>query len=311
MLRRVEWGDLAYLLAVARTRSLSGAARQLAVSTSTVARRLTALERDLGLRLLDRRADGVRLTPHGTRVVALADGVRDHVARPERTVTALREGEWSEPVRVTATEFVVSDVLAPARPQLWRRDPKAKVDLVVAANVLSLAQREADVAMRMAQPVGESLVARRLPAVRLGLYASRAYLGGRAPASLDLSRERLLLYDDAYGHIPEMAWLDGAQLSRAGRVRTGGARALLCAAAAGAGIALLPAAFAAGDESLVRPAPRPIPPRTPWLVVHRDLRAAKPVRVVRDGAFASFAEALNPSRARPRSAAGLSAVPPR
>ena len=276
MLRRVEWGDLAYLLAVARTRSLSGAARQLDVSTSTVARRLTTLERALGLRLLDRRADGVRLTAHGTRV----DGVRDDGARLERAVTALREGEWSEPVRVTATEFVVSDVLAPALPQLWRRDPSAKVDLVVAANVVSLAQREADVAIRMAQPVGESLVARRLPAVPLGLHASRAYLGGRAPASLDLCRERLLLHDDTYGRIPEVAWLDEARLSRAGRVRTGSTRALLCAAAAGAGIALLPAAFAARDESLVDiPAPPPIPPRTPWLVVHRDLRAAKSGRV--------------------------------
>jgi DNA-binding transcriptional LysR family regulator len=52
----MEWGDLAYLLAVARTRSLSGAARQLGVSTSTVARRLDVLERDLALRLVDRRA---------------------------------------------------------------------------------------------------------------------------------------------------------------------------------------------------------------------------------------------------------------
>jgi DNA-binding transcriptional LysR family regulator len=308
MLRRVEWGDLAYLLAVARTSSLSAAARQLDVSTSTVARRLTVLERDLGLRLLDRRADGVRLTLHGTRVVALAGAVRDDVASLERTVTTLREGEWSEPVRVTATEFVVSDVLAPALPRLWRRDPRARVDLVVAANVVSLAQREADVAIRMAQPVGESLVARRLPAVRLALYASRTYLAGRSPASLDLARERFLLYDDTYGRIPEVTWLHGAQLSHAARVRTGSTRALLRAAAAGAGIALLPTAFAARDDALVEiPAPHPIPPRTPWLVFHRDLRAARPVRVVRDWAFASFVEALTPARGR----RGPGTVPPR
>src|SRR5262249_9510014 len=208
-------------------------------------------------------------------------------------------GEWSEPVRVTATEFVVSEVLAPALPQLWRRDPRAKVDLIVAANVVSLAQREADVAVRMAQPVGESLVARRLPAVRLRLYASRASLAGRAPASLDLARERLLLYDDTYGRIPETAWLDGTPSSRAGCMRTGSTRALLRAAAAGAGIALLPAVFASRDNALIElPAPRPIPPRTPWLVVHRDLRGARPVRVVRDWAFASFTEALRPVRGR-------------
>jgi DNA-binding transcriptional LysR family regulator len=289
----MEWGDLAYLLSVARTRSLSGAARTLGVSTSTVARRLDVLERHLELRLLDRRVDGVRLTTHGAQVVELATAVEDAVARVERSTASMRQDAWPDPIRVTATEFVVAEVLAPALPRLRQRDPTLRVTLVSAGGVVSLANRDADIAIRMARPVGDSLVARRLPAVRLGLFASRGYLRGRAPASLDLTREALLLYDDSFGPIPELRWATEAQLDRAAVLRTGSTRALLRAASAGAGIALLPVAFAAREETLVEIAPPlPIPVRTPWLVVHRDLRRVRPLRVVHDWVSAAFGDAL-------------------
>lgn len=301
---RMEWGDLAYLLAVARTRSLSGAARALGVSTSTVARRLDALERHLQLRLVDRRAGGARLTTHGAAVGELAAGVADDVARLERAAATLRQGAWATPIRVTATEFVVAEVLAPALPALWRQDPALRIDLVSAAGVASLANREADIAIRMTRPVGESLVASRLPAVRLGLFASRDYMRGRDPATLDLGRETLLLYDDSFGPTPEVRWMADAGLDRLARLVTGSTRALLQAARAGAGIALLPAAFAARDPALGEiPPPRPIPLRTPWLVVHRDLRRVRPLRLVQDWVRASVTEALRPHPRLPAAAA--------
>jgi DNA-binding transcriptional LysR family regulator len=70
-------------------------------------------------------------------------------------------------------------------------------------------------------------------------------------------------------------------------------RALLRAALAGAGIAPLPDLFAAREASLVRlPMPRPIPPRTPWIVVHRDLRAVRQIRTVKAWIIKSFHRAL-------------------
>ena len=62
-------------------------------------------------------------------------------------------------------------------------------------DVVSLSAREADVAVRLAKPVGDSLVARRLPSLEMGLFASREYLAGRRPAGIDLRGERLLGFD--------------------------------------------------------------------------------------------------------------------
>jgi DNA-binding transcriptional LysR family regulator len=289
----MEWSDLTYLLAVARTGSLSGAADELGVATSTAARRIAALERALDLRLVDRRSDGALLTKQGKRMAELAQGVSREVAEVERAAAALRQDASSEPIRVTATEAVVSDVLAPALPRLWERDATLRVDLVVQPEVVSLANREADIAIRMARPSGDSLVARQLGTIRLGLYASRDYLAGRSPAALDLTRERLLLYDESYGRIPEVLWLREADLAGAVWMRTASTRALLRAAVSGAGIALLPDVFAARERTLVAiRAPQPIPPRTPWLLVHRDLRALAPVRAVSAWVVTTFAALL-------------------
>lgn len=295
----MQWSDLAYLLAVMRTGSLSGAADDLNVATSTVARRIAALERVLDLRLVDRRSDGAVLTKQGIRVAELAQGVGREVAEVERVAAALRRDASSEPVRLSATEAVVADILAPALPRLWEKSPSVRVDLVVQADIVSLARREADLAVRMAKPSGDSLVARQLGTIQLGLYASREYLAGRAPGALDLSRERLLLYDDSYGRIPEVRWLHDADLAGAVVMRTASTRALLRAACAGAGIAMLPDVFTAADASLIAiPSPQPIPARTPWLLVHRDLRALAPVRAVSGWVVRTFADLS--SGARPR-----------
>ncbi len=283
----MQWTDLSYLITVAAAGSLSGAAQDLGVSISTVARRLDALEHDLELRLTDRRRDGVRLTTHGQQIVALAAGVGMEVAKIERAAAALRSGEATEPVRITATEMVVADILAPALPLLWQRAPKLRVELSTRADIVSLAAREADLAVRMVRPVGDSLVARRLPLIRLGLYASRSYLAGRDPAALAVRDERLLLDDESYGRIPELRWMEEAGL--AARLRTGSTRALLRTAVAGAGIALLPEAFAKHESVLIAvPPPSPIPPRTPWIVMHRDLKKAAPIRAAADWIEAAF-----------------------
>ena len=154
--------DLRYLLAVAQLGSLSSAARRLDVSISTVARRLDALEAALKLRLVDRRINGVRLTPHGERIAAMAEPLVEQAARIKRTADALHGGDREQPVRVSATEFVVSDVLAPALPDLWQRGGQFPVLLISQAQIVSLASRDAEIAVRMARPEGKDRKSTRL-----------------------------------------------------------------------------------------------------------------------------------------------------
>jgi DNA-binding transcriptional LysR family regulator len=228
----MDAGDYAVLLELRRAGSFSGAARRANVAVSTVTRRLDALEARLKLRLVDRRMNGAVLTPEGERIAALAEPVVDGVVRVERAAAALRTGGDRDSVILSATEFIVADVLAPALPRLAVTHPALMLTLRAEAQVVSLAGREADIAVRMSPPDGNSLVARKLPEQRIGLFASPDYLAGRSPDALDLANERLLVYDDSYGRLPELDWiaalgLDGAvalRVRRRPRSATGGAK---------------------------------------------------------------------------------------
>lgn len=276
----MDSSDISLLLHVARTGSLSGAAKRLGIAVSTVGRRLDALEATLGLRLIDRRMNGARLTPSGERIAALAEPVAEGLARIDRTAAAMRQSGEQESVTVSATEFIVADVLAPALPRLYQLRPAISVTLRSEAAVVSLAGREADVAVRMSRPEGNSLLAKKLPEQRLGLFASDTYLRGRDPLLLDLHSERLIVYDDSYGRLPELDWLVVEGLERQVAMRTGSTRALIAATKAGIGIGLLPIWAARAERLTELPAPASISSRAPWLVVHRDLRRLPGVRAV-------------------------------
>src|SRR5262245_886199 len=281
--RNMDWDDLRVFRAVAEAPTLTAAARHLGASVATVARRIDALEATLGFRLFDRSRAGVTLTTRGRAIsarAALAGNAVDDVAR---LAASLQTGAWPDPIRISATEPIVSDILAPALPKLLAAAPDIRVDLSSSTDVVSLAGREADVAVRLARPVGDSLVVRRLPPFDLGLFAAKSYLAGRRPADLDLRRERLLGFDASYGRIAEVAWMEKSGLAGAVVVRSSSTRALINATRAGAGIALLPQFLVRSDPTLLEiPGPTPMPRRPAWLVTHRDLRHARPLQIVRE-----------------------------
>lgn len=286
--------DLTDLIAIREAGTLSAAAKARGVAVSTVSRRIETLEATLGLQLVDRRTDGVRLTQSGLAVAEAAEPIAEQLLRVQRLADSLSKGATAIPVRVSATEFVISDVLAPALNRLWHSGANFPVHLHSQADVVSLAGRDADLAIRMVRPEGASLYARRLADIRLGFFAAPSYLAGRSPAAIDLRSEKLLIYDNSYGRLPELDWIARHGLSDAVVLRTGSTRGLLTAAQAGGGIALLPSAFAARTHSLVNiPLPAALPTRQPWLIVHRDLRRLPAVRIVQKWIVSAFAALSN------------------
>lgn len=286
MLRQPDPLDLAALAALAAHGSLSAAARRSGVAVSTVSRRIAALEAATGLALIDRRNRGAVLTEAGRRLAAAAQPLARQLDQVEAEVAALRGGGTQRPVRLSATEFVIAEVLSPRLRDLPAGGPGLM--LQSEAEVVSLAAREADVAIRMVRPEGASLIIRKLPAITLSLHAARSYLGERREVA-DLSAERLIAYDDSYGPLPETAWIERMALGGAVVLQSGSTRALLNAALGGAGIALLPDAVAARYDELVRIEGGPrVAPRQPWLTVHRDLQHDPAVRRVADWAMDCF-----------------------
>jgi DNA-binding transcriptional LysR family regulator len=286
---RLDPADLDALVALARYGTLSAAAKKQGVAVSTLSRRIDALETRLGITLVDRQMRGSRLTEAGRAIAIAAEPLSAQLDRIDALAASLAMGANQRAIRVSATEMVVSDVLAPQLGEWARQPERPPIELRSEAEIVSLAARNADIAIRMSRPVGASLIIRKLPALTLGFYASPGYLSGRTPNFAGFGDERLLAYDDSYGPLPETAWIDQHRLGQAVTLRSGSTRALLNAARSGAGIALLPAVIAARYADLIEIlTPLRIPARVPFLTVHRDLQRDRAVRSVADWAAACF-----------------------
>jgi DNA-binding transcriptional LysR family regulator len=101
----MEWDDLKHFLAVARSGSLTEAARILKTSAATVGRRIAALESKLGARLFDRKQTGYSLTESGEAIRLRAEEVEEAVLSLERE--ALGRDLRPTGMRPTQGDFVI------------------------------------------------------------------------------------------------------------------------------------------------------------------------------------------------------------
>lgn len=276
-----DWDDLKCFVAIARHGSLTEAGAALGVSPATIGRRIDGLEKALGLTLVKRHHAGAVLTQAGEAILACAEPGARHLAQVARVARAYRAIPQDTPIRVSSTESMIADVLAPRIGELLDAAPHLRIEFVVSNELSNLNNGEADIAIRLSAPKSDTLLTRKLPAIRLGLFCSKAYLGKRKADALVLTDERLLWLDPRYGPIPENNWITEQDLEHAVRLRSSSVRALHNAVAANAGIAPLPV-FSAARSDFVEIAAPPLPKRHPWLVFHRDTRDNKPMKTVRD-----------------------------
>lgn len=287
----IDWEAIRCFVAVARRGSLSEAADELSMSIPTISRRIDGLETQLALKLLQRGPRGARLTEAGHAILQVAEPGARQLSQIARRARALQEGPNLPSVRISATESVIADVLAPRLDRLRAQDPSISIDLEVSNDIANLNAGRTDVAIRMVRPAEETLIARRLPVIRLGLFASPDYLKGKDLDRLVLSEEHLVWLDRQYGEIAENIWLKAQGLEASIRFSSSSVRALLNAAVAGVGIAPLPA-FAARKAGLMEVQHRAMPERQPWLVFHRDTKTNPRLQLVRDWIVTCFKEEI-------------------
>lgn len=273
----LDWDDIRYFVALARRGTLSATARALRVNHATVARRIASLETLLGRGLFERRADGYALTGFGSAVF-------DEASAMDRAALAVlqrldRAAELNGLVRITAGRALAEGFLIERLGKLHERYPHIELELIGEARVMSLARREADVALRFGSPKDSELIARRLARVAFGLYASPGWRdklkSGATPTFIG--------FDEESDFIAEAAWLAREFATARVSFRANTTTAQAAAARAGYGLALLPRYVAAGDPRLVRVSlgERPFE-RDVWLLIRRDLAKVPRVRAVAD-----------------------------
>jgi LysR family transcriptional regulator AphB len=167
--------DLQLFLAVARTRSFVAAARKLSVPTSTLSRRIAALESAMGARLLQRTSRRVGLTAEGTRLVERAGQRLDElVAVVDQTID--RDVEPAGRLRVTAPVLTGSHRIAPALFAFAAAHPKIVLELNLTNAVVPLVEAGYDLAFRAGPVADRELIARKLWSVPMKFCASPAFV---------------------------------------------------------------------------------------------------------------------------------------
>jgi DNA-binding transcriptional LysR family regulator len=269
---------MATFAAVVQAHSFTGAAEALGVSKSVASRRVSALERRLGVRLLHRTTRALELTEIGLAVYERCARLLTEAEEAELAATA-HAGDVRGTVRVNAPGVLSELLLAPVLPQLLARHPQLRVDLSAADAYLEVVGGGFDVTLRVAgQPPDASTVARRLTGIALWIVASPAYLAVHGPPHhpRDLVGLETLRYAH---HAARVEWRlergDEVEVVPAsGRFTANSGGMLRAAAEAGVGVAVLPhlevsAAIASGR--LVRVLPE-------WTAGHRALWAMYPHR---------------------------------
>ncbi|MBS79970.1 LysR family transcriptional regulator [Variovorax sp.] len=227
--------------------SFTKAAQTLHMSKTTVTQLVQQLEARLRVKLLHRTTRQVKVTAEGTlyyeRVVRLLADLEDADTRLA-SVTASPKGR----LRVDVPAPLARLILVPALPAFHARHPEIQLDLGVSDRVVDVIGDNVDCVLRGGELTDSSLVARRVGDLRLGVYASPAYLARAGtpahPRELEDSHHRIVgfLRSRSGTLAPIALSRAGEQLAPRGRhvVALDDGNAYAAAGVAGMGVLWLP-----------------------------------------------------------------------
>lgn len=263
--------DLLILLTVSRSGRFTTAAQALGLNHTTVSRRIAALEKALGGRVLARAAGGWELTELGEEAVLVAE-------RVEAAVGSLGgSGHAPDPitgvVRMTATDGFSAYIAAPAAARLRKDHPGLSLEIVTVTR-RALQQRSGlDIEVVVGTPQVHRAEAIRLGEYRLGMYASRKYLKdhGSPSSPEEMTQHQLVYFVDSMLQVDD---LDAPRrlvpTMRDGLTSTN-VFVHVEATRAGAGVGFLPCFMADRHPDLVRLLPEDFAELLPyWLVLRPD-----------------------------------------
>ncbi|MGB5724166.1 MAG: LysR family transcriptional regulator [Parasphingorhabdus sp.] len=279
----LDWNDLRYFLAVARSGSTLAAAKHLRVSQSTISRRVTALEDEIGVKLFIRKASGYSLTPRGKSVLPAAESVEaaalsfsDSIAAEARRIAGT--------VRLTTVESAANAWIIPTLGLLRARYPDLRVEIMTSDRNLDLLRGEADVALRFGEkPTEETLIVRHLIDMQETFYAHQNLVAelGMPDDLAEIARYPLIMPMERDGTINRWLIENFSDAEIAHRANT--LSSIIASVRSGVGASILPCLMGDDTRGLVRLLPPIAELTTPgWMVTTDDARRQPHIRALID-----------------------------
>ncbi|MTI17097.1 LysR family transcriptional regulator [Rhodobacteraceae bacterium RKSG542] len=276
----LNWDDLKYFLAVARSGTIRGGASNIRVNHTTLARRIEVLEERVGSRLFDRSKAGLVLTQLGEDLLPYAQKVEEEMHAASRVIVG-RDAEPRGTIYVSMPHGLAMTSIMDDLSAFSHQYPEIELNLTFSNSIADLTRREADVSLRVSSEVTQDVVGRKLVQMSQAAYCSRRY----AEQITDNEGEGLQFIG---WHEAEEAvtapWLQSSFYPKATlRHRVSELVPLITLAASGLGMAYLACNLGDRHPDLIRaPFQKPLPYRSLWLLLHRDLRNTARVRLFVD-----------------------------
>jgi DNA-binding transcriptional LysR family regulator len=244
---------IAVFVKVVQTGSFTQAAKLLNMPNSTVSAKVAALEKELGITLLQRTTRSLHLTEAGEVYFRRCLRALEELQAAENELAADR-GAPKGVLRLTAPVELGRSVLPPVLDVLMKRHPAIEIDLVITNRLADLVAENIDVAVRAGPLKNSGLIARRFSLGQFGLWASPGYLKKHsAPRNPDeLNDHQCLRFAPFTGRNLQLSnGRERAQVALAGRITADDFETLRALAVLGWGIALLPS-FLCAEEAKER-----------------------------------------------------------
>jgi DNA-binding transcriptional LysR family regulator len=167
--------DIALFVAVVKAKSFRKAADVLDMPTSTLSRRVSHLEKSIGIRLLHRTTRQIELTELGRTYFERCQGIIAQAQSAHEELSHAAESPRGL-LRLSMVEEFAADYLIPYLPEFRRLHPGIRFEFDINPRRANLISDSVDIAFRMGQVSDSGLIARKLAVFKVGLYASPGYL---------------------------------------------------------------------------------------------------------------------------------------
>jgi DNA-binding transcriptional LysR family regulator len=265
--------DLLHLLELGRTGRLVDAAHRLGVEHTTVSRRVAALEKAVGRRLVHRTANRWLLTDDGEQLLAHAEMIESTMHAVAEFGVNRRSSSLGGTVRVAAMDGIGSTVVARALVELQRAHPHLEVELTTATRRFDVTYRDYDVAITLQRHQSQRFVVRHLTDYNLELYAARSYLDAHRAirGREDLAGHTFVWYVESLLDVPELDIFEEHVIAQRPILRSSNIFGQLTFVLTGGGIGLLPRFIAMDHPELEPVLPDKVSVRrSMWIVVRRE-----------------------------------------
>lgn len=285
----MDWDKLRIFHAAADAGSFTHAGEKLEMSQSAVSRQVSALESDLGVPLFHRHARGLILTEQGELLFHTAREVLLKLDTVRSRLVETKE-KPSGSLRVTTTVGLGSSWLTARIHEFVELFPEVQLELILDDEELDLGMREADIAIRVRQPIQPDLIQRKLFSIHFHLYAAASYVKrfGSPETIADLDNHRVVTFGvRAPTYLRDMNWLEIAgregDVPRKPVLRINNVVAMKRAIERGIGIGMLPDYLMDTHTDLVQLIPEAeVPSFDCYFAYPEEMRNTARVKVFRD-----------------------------